>query len=167
MQIAGEELDLDMNQLSAVRLDTNVTPDQGATSSSSSIERGGPQVRAAAAEARLALLQRASTRLGVQIGSLLGGGTGNVVCAAGPLPSNVTITFGGALAAHAQAVIGIAANNLTGPDPQIAHTTTGVGINSRGAYHKMRRRFIVIDPERARPCSPTSERGLLVIAALP
>jgi CO/xanthine dehydrogenase Mo-binding subunit len=54
-----------------VRLDTNVTPDQGATSSSSSIERGGPQVRAAAAEARLALLQRASKRLGVQIGSLV------------------------------------------------------------------------------------------------
>ena len=58
LQIAGEELDLDMSQLSSVRLDTNVTPEQGATSSSSSIERGGPQVRAAAAEARLALLQR-------------------------------------------------------------------------------------------------------------
>jgi nicotinate dehydrogenase subunit B len=71
LQIAGEELDLDMSQLSAVRLDTNITPDQGATSSSSSIERGGPQVRAAAAEARLALLQRASQRLGVQIGSLI------------------------------------------------------------------------------------------------
>jgi nicotinate dehydrogenase subunit B len=71
LQIAGEELDLDMSQMSAVRLDTNITPDQQATSSSSSIERGGPQVRAAAAEARLALLQRASMRLGVQIGSLV------------------------------------------------------------------------------------------------
>src|SRR5579862_3573663 len=71
LQIAGEELDLDMSQLSSVRLDTNVTPEQGATSSSSSIERGGPQVRAAAAEARLALLQKASQRLGVQIGSLV------------------------------------------------------------------------------------------------
>jgi CO/xanthine dehydrogenase Mo-binding subunit len=71
LQIAGEELDLDMSQLSSVRLDTNVTPEQGATSSSSSIERGGPQVRAAAAEARLALLQKASLRLGVQIGSLV------------------------------------------------------------------------------------------------
>jgi CO/xanthine dehydrogenase Mo-binding subunit len=70
LQIAGEELDLDMSQLAAVRLDTNVTPNQGATSSSSSIERGGPQVRAAAAGARQALLARASTRLGVQTGSL-------------------------------------------------------------------------------------------------
>jgi CO/xanthine dehydrogenase Mo-binding subunit len=70
LQIAGEELDLDMSQLSAVRLDTNVTPDQGATSSSSSIHRGGPQVRAAAAEARQVLLARAARRLGVQTGSL-------------------------------------------------------------------------------------------------
>src|SRR6266508_1136453 len=71
LQIAGEELDLDMSQLKAVRLDTNVTPNQGATSSSSSIHRGGPQLRAAAAEARQALLLRASTRLGVQAGSLV------------------------------------------------------------------------------------------------
>jgi len=70
LQIAGEELDLDMSQLRWVALDTNVTPNQGATTSSSSIHRGGPQVRAAAAEARAALLARASTRLGVQAGSL-------------------------------------------------------------------------------------------------
>ena len=70
LQIAGEELDLDMSQLRSVRLDTNITPNQGATTSSSSIHRGGPQVRAAAAEARQALLALASTRLGVQTGSL-------------------------------------------------------------------------------------------------
>jgi nicotinate dehydrogenase subunit B len=71
LQIAGEELDLDMSQLRWVRLDTNVTPNQGATTSSSSIHRGGPQLRAAAAEARQALLNLASTRLGVQAGSLV------------------------------------------------------------------------------------------------
>ena len=70
LQIAGEELDLDMGQLRWVQLDTNVTPNQGATTSSSSIHRGGPQLRAAAAEARQALLALASTRLGVQTGSL-------------------------------------------------------------------------------------------------
>jgi nicotinate dehydrogenase subunit B len=70
LQIAGEELDLDMSQLQWVQLDTNVTPEQGATVSSSSIHRGGPQVRAAAAEARQALLALASNRLGVQSGSL-------------------------------------------------------------------------------------------------
>jgi CO/xanthine dehydrogenase Mo-binding subunit len=31
LQIAGEELDLDMSQLATVRLDTNVSPNQGAT----------------------------------------------------------------------------------------------------------------------------------------
>ena len=31
LQIAADELDLDMSQLSSVRLDTNVTPNQGGT----------------------------------------------------------------------------------------------------------------------------------------
>lgn len=70
LQIVGEELDLAMSQLKSVRLDTNVTPKQDPTRASLSIQRGGPQVRAAAAEARQALLQRASIRLGVQPGSL-------------------------------------------------------------------------------------------------
>jgi nicotinate dehydrogenase subunit B len=70
LQIAGEELDLDMSQLATMRLDTTRSPNQGATTSSSSIHRGGPQLRAAAAEARQALLLLASTRLGVQTGSL-------------------------------------------------------------------------------------------------
>ncbi|MGP0073910.1 MAG: molybdopterin cofactor-binding domain-containing protein [Bryobacteraceae bacterium] len=63
LQVAAEELDMDMSQLSTVRLDTNVTPNQGGTYSSASIQRGGPQVRTAAAEARQALLQMASKKL--------------------------------------------------------------------------------------------------------
>ena len=65
LQIAAEELDLAMSQISSVRLDTHVTPNQGATVASAAIERGGPQIRAAAAEARQALLALASRRLGV------------------------------------------------------------------------------------------------------
>ena len=42
LQIAAEELDLDMSQLKTVRLDTNITPNQGGTYSSASIARGGP-----------------------------------------------------------------------------------------------------------------------------
>jgi CO/xanthine dehydrogenase Mo-binding subunit len=64
LQIAAEELDLDMSQIKTVRLDTNVTPNQGGTYSSASINRGGPQVRTAAAEARQALLKLASAKLG-------------------------------------------------------------------------------------------------------
>ncbi len=63
LQIAADELDLEMAQIKSVRLDTNVTPNQGGTYSSASIARGGPQVRTAAAEARLALLRMASQRL--------------------------------------------------------------------------------------------------------
>ena len=70
LQIAAEELDLDMGQIKSVRLDTNVTPNQGGTYSSASIARGGPQVRQAAAEARRALLGMASKRLNVPATSL-------------------------------------------------------------------------------------------------
>src|SRR4249919_2036692 len=70
LQIAAEELDLDMSQISSVRLDTHVTPNQGATVASAAIERGGPQIRAAAAEARQALLALASRSLGAPIDRL-------------------------------------------------------------------------------------------------
>ena len=67
LQVAAEELDMDMSQLNTVRLDTNVTPNQGGTYSSASIQRGGPQVRTAAAEARQALLQLASKKLNAPV----------------------------------------------------------------------------------------------------
>ena len=63
LQVAAEELDLDMNQVKAVQLDTTVTPNQGGTYSSAAINRGSPQIRSAAAEAKLALMQLASKRL--------------------------------------------------------------------------------------------------------
>jgi CO/xanthine dehydrogenase Mo-binding subunit len=70
LQVAAEELDLDMRQLKTVRLDTSITPNQGGTYSSASIQRGGPQVRTAAAEARFALLQLASKNLNTPIDRL-------------------------------------------------------------------------------------------------
>jgi len=63
LQIAAEELDLGLDQLSTINLDTHLTPNQGGTYSSASIARGGPQVRTAAAEARQALLKMAAERL--------------------------------------------------------------------------------------------------------
>jgi nicotinate dehydrogenase subunit B len=70
LQVAAEELDMDMSQLKTVRLDTNITPNQGGTYSSASIQRGGPQVRTAAAEARQALLQMAAKKLDAPINGL-------------------------------------------------------------------------------------------------
>jgi nicotinate dehydrogenase subunit B len=63
LQVAAEELDLEMSQVKTVGLDTHITPNQGGTYSSAAIARGGPQIRAAAAEARQALLQLAAKKL--------------------------------------------------------------------------------------------------------
>lgn len=70
LQMAAEELDLGMNQVRSVRLDTNRSPNQGATAASAAIARGGPRLRAAAAEARQALLTLASRRLSVPVAGL-------------------------------------------------------------------------------------------------
>jgi nicotinate dehydrogenase subunit B len=90
LQVAAEELDLDMSQIQTVRLDTNVTPNQGGTYSSASIQRGGPQLRTAAAEARSALLQLASNKLDVPADRLMVS-RGVVSVAGNP---NRSITYG-------------------------------------------------------------------------
>ena len=90
LQIAAEELDLDMSQVKSVQLDTNVTPNQGGTYSSASVNRGGPQIRAAAAEARQALLQLASKRLEVPV-ERLAVAKGIVSVTGSP---NRTVTYG-------------------------------------------------------------------------
>jgi nicotinate dehydrogenase subunit B len=63
LQIAAEELDLSMEQIKTVGLDTHLSPNQGGTYSSQAMRRGGPQVQKAAAEARQALLTLAADRL--------------------------------------------------------------------------------------------------------
>jgi CO/xanthine dehydrogenase Mo-binding subunit len=70
LQVAAEELDLGMDQVSTVGLDTHVTPNQGGTYSSQAMRRGGPQVQRAAAEARQALLALAAERLSLPVSSL-------------------------------------------------------------------------------------------------
>jgi nicotinate dehydrogenase subunit B len=70
LQIAGEELDLPMEQLKMVPQDTDSVPNQGVTAGSSSISGGGPTLRQAAAEARAVLLGLASKQLGVPVSQL-------------------------------------------------------------------------------------------------
>src|SRR5207247_511489 len=67
LQMAAEELDLDMSQVSTVRVETGKSPNQGGTNASASISRGGPRIRLAAADARQALLARASAQLGAPV----------------------------------------------------------------------------------------------------
>jgi CO/xanthine dehydrogenase Mo-binding subunit len=70
LQIAAEELDVDFSQVANGRADTNVVPNTGSTVGSTSIRSAGVQVRAAAAEARQALLTLASANLGVPVAQL-------------------------------------------------------------------------------------------------
>jgi CO/xanthine dehydrogenase Mo-binding subunit len=65
MQVAAEELDLEMDQIFTAPLDTHLSPNQGGTYSSASVQRGRPAIAAAAAEARAVLLARAAAQLKV------------------------------------------------------------------------------------------------------
>ncbi len=69
-QIVAEELDVPVARITVVQGDTARTPDQGYTVGSKTIELGGPQLRQAAAEARLALLELAAAKLGVAVDQL-------------------------------------------------------------------------------------------------
>jgi len=62
-QIAAEELGIEINKIRYVEGDTALTPNQGRTSGSNGIQRGGMQIRQAAATARKALIDLAAKRL--------------------------------------------------------------------------------------------------------
>src|SRR5271166_1436301 len=64
-QIAAEELSVRLDRVTVVQGDTALTPNQGPTYASLSIQSGGKQIRQAAATAREALLDLAASRLAV------------------------------------------------------------------------------------------------------
>jgi CO/xanthine dehydrogenase Mo-binding subunit len=70
LQIVAEELDVPMAQMRLVSGVTGVTPNQFTSSASNGISAGGAAARVAAAEARAALLQMASTKLGAPASAL-------------------------------------------------------------------------------------------------
>jgi nicotinate dehydrogenase subunit B len=65
-QIVGEELDIPLERITMIEGDTALTPDQGSTSGSYGIARGGTQLRVVAATARQTLLGLAAQRLGAR-----------------------------------------------------------------------------------------------------
>ena len=64
-QIAAEELSIPFGRVTTIQGDTALTPNQGPTFASLSLQDGGMQIRRAAATARDALLEQASSRLGI------------------------------------------------------------------------------------------------------
>ena len=69
-QIAAEELCVRLDRIELVAGDTALTPDQGVTWGSLTIQAGGMQIRRACATAREALLTRAAEKMGVSKESL-------------------------------------------------------------------------------------------------
>src|SRR5215475_6171620 len=63
-QIVAEELDVPTSRIQLVQGDTSLTPDQGTTWASLTIQVGGVQLRQAAAAARQALMTEAAKKLG-------------------------------------------------------------------------------------------------------
>ena len=69
-QIVAEELDVPFNRIHMIGLDTTKAIDQGTTAGSRTIERGGPQLRQAAAAARQELLKLAAAQLNAPLEKL-------------------------------------------------------------------------------------------------
>src|SRR5947199_1292437 len=69
-QIAADELDIDLSRVQMVRASTAVSPNEGVTSGSLSVQQSGRALRHACAEVRQTFLQLASERLGVSIDAL-------------------------------------------------------------------------------------------------
>jgi nicotinate dehydrogenase subunit B len=69
-QIAAEELDVDIGRVTVIQGDTLLTPDQGITAGSLSVQVGGMQLRRAAATGRQKLLDKAAQRFECPISDL-------------------------------------------------------------------------------------------------
>ncbi len=66
-QIVADELDVPLKSVTVIQGDTALTPNQGTTWGSLSIQIGGVQLRNAAAAARNALLELAAAKLGREV----------------------------------------------------------------------------------------------------
>ncbi len=69
-QIVADELDVPLSRTEIIQGDTLLTPDQGKTWASITIQVGGMQLRQAAAAARAALVDEAAKKLGLEAGQL-------------------------------------------------------------------------------------------------
>jgi len=108
-QIAAEELDVPFEKVRIVMGDTAKTVDQGRTAGSQTVARAGPQIRQAAAAARMELLKLASPKLGVPVENLTV--TDGVVSVVGDPSKKVTY---GELIGGKQFNVKITANGIQG-----------------------------------------------------
>jgi nicotinate dehydrogenase subunit B len=69
-QIAADELDINYSRILISPVDTSISPDEGATSGSRSIQEGGESMRYACAEIRHLFLEASAAKLGFPINAL-------------------------------------------------------------------------------------------------
>ena len=69
-QIAVEELDIRYERVRTLPVDTTISPNEGSTSGSRSVQEGGESMRQVCAEVRALFLQAAASKLGLDIDSL-------------------------------------------------------------------------------------------------
>jgi nicotinate dehydrogenase subunit B len=69
-QIVSDELDVDIKRLQVISGDTSLTPNEGVTAGSLSVQDSGTALRYACAEARGLLLQAAASKLGVGLSDI-------------------------------------------------------------------------------------------------
>ncbi len=70
-QVAAEELDMDLDKVEIHLAETGVTPNEGYTGASASIQNSAMSIRYAAATARMELLELASKKLNIVVDELL------------------------------------------------------------------------------------------------
>jgi CO/xanthine dehydrogenase Mo-binding subunit len=121
-QIAAEELDVPLTVIRIVSGHTGLTPDEGFTSGSQSIEKGGTALRYACAEARQLLLAKASTLLGVSVAELKAA-SGIVTAADGRKLTYGEIAAAGLLHREATAKVE--------PKPAAGHNIVGTSVPRR------------------------------------
>ncbi len=131
-QIVAEELDVPMSSMAIVEGDTDLTPDQGPTYSSQTIQTAGMNIRQAAATARSALLDLAAARLAVEKAAL-------------SVTDGVVSTTGGASASYAALIGGksfsLPLDKAATPKDPATYKLVGKSIPRRDIPEKLTGRF--------------------------
>ena len=120
-QIAAEELDLPLARLTMISGDTGLTPNEGVTAGSQSIENSGTALRLACAEARAVLIELAAKHNGWSAETL------TVIDGVITAPNGNKVSYG-EIAAASEAELHREATGKVKPKPAGAHRIVGKSV---------------------------------------
>ncbi|MDC0033099.1 molybdopterin-dependent oxidoreductase [Alphaproteobacteria bacterium] len=149
--IAAEELDVDFSRIDIAQAETGLSPDEGITSGSNSMEESGNAVRVATATARQHLLSLAADALGVEANmleiddgivaargtnrsvsysDLLGGQTFNI-----PVDPNITVKAPANYGTIGKPIVARGMKNIVTGKPHFVHDMTFPGMMHARVIH--------------------------------